>query len=454
MHDGGESSREPSRRSFALWSALSVCSLAGVGGCTGGGDADEKAPRAHRCPSWPVFGPSSKTPVWPVPFSGLRESLVLKGTWLFGTGTDRVVWLRDARSGRLVWRTPLGKGGKPNEFGQPHYPQLVVARGQVLFGGGNGDATGEVVALCAADGKRMWRRSIPGRQVLEIARSGDVVASATHEHVYGLSAGTGKTLWRTEVDQARWITPRGDTFVLAHEGGGEFGAAGLDRGSGKVLWSESIQGTNLVEIRSDGERVHIIGSRAVAEPQDDGTTVFMPARGEVRTVSLTRHRVQWRRTLPPIGATTPTLGKGLLYLPSGDRLLALHGDSGRTAWSFPLPEPGLNPEMLLHDGLLIVNLPAPDHGEYPVVGLDPETGEERWRLRTELTAGLMPGPAGLVLINTSGTKATAVDTANGMSIWSAPTKGAVQVVGNGLVYAHDGKRITPYDVETGDVFSS
>ena len=193
MHDGGESSREPSRRSFALWSALSVCSLAGVGGCTSGGDADEKAPRAHRCPSWPVSGPSSKTPVWPVPFSGLRESLVLKGTWLFGTGTDRVVWLRDARSGRLVWRTPLGKGGKPNEFGQPHYPQLVVARGQVLFGGGNGDATGEVVALCAADGERMWRRTIPGRQVLEIARSGDVVASTTHEHVYGLSAGTGKT---------------------------------------------------------------------------------------------------------------------------------------------------------------------------------------------------------------------------------------------------------------------
>ena len=103
---------------------------------------------------------------------------------------------------------------------------------------------------------------------------------------------------------------------------------------------------------------------------------------------------------------------------------------------------------------MVLNLPAPDHGEYPVVGLDPETGEERWRLRTEPTAGLMPGPAGLVLINTSGTKATAVDTANGMSIWSAPTKGAVQVVGNGLVYAHDGKRITLYDVETGDVFSS
>ncbi|MDO0916729.1 PQQ-like beta-propeller repeat protein [Streptomyces sp. DT2A-34] len=381
----------------------------------------------------------------------MRDSLSLTNTWLFGAGIDRVVWLRDARSGRLRWRTSVGKASSPDKGSQPHYPQLIVAKGQVLFGGGNGDSTGEVIALCAADGKHMWRRTLPGKQVFEIARSGDVVVAATQESIFGLSATTGKILWQAEVYQGRQIVPHGETLILLHQGGDSFGAAGLDRKTGKVLWSESILGTNSVEFRVAGDLVHVIGSRAVEEGQDDGTTLFVPTPGEVRTVSTESNHVQWTRTLQPLSASSSLAGEGFLYLSSGDRLLALNSDTGKTAWSIPLPEPEISPEMILHDGLLIVRFPVPDDGTYPVLGLDPKTGKERWRLEIELTAELISGPPGMVLTNTAGAKVIAIDTTVGEVIWSTPMKGAVQIAAADLVYAHDGEEITVYDVATGDL---
>lgn len=451
MNGGLVPSSGVTRRSFALWSTLSVCSLAGVSGCLGGSDADDKDRSAHRCPSWPSSSASPGTPAWPVPFSGLRDSLSLTGTWLFGAGIDHAVWLRDARSGRLRWRTSVGKASSPDKGGQPHYPQLIVAEGQVLFGGGNGDSTGEVTALCAADGKSMWRQALPGKQVMEIARSGDVVAAATQKSVFGLSATSGEILWQAEVFQGRWIVSHGETVILVHENDDSFGAAGLDRKTGKTLWSESISGADLVEFKVSGDLVHIMGSRSVEQEQDDGTTLFVSIPGEVRTVSTDNKRVQWTRTLEPLSTTSSLTGEGFLYLPSGDRLLALHSDSGKTAWSIPLPEPEVPLEMTLHDGLLIVRFPVPDGGKYPVLGVDPKTGKEQWRLGIELSAGLMSGPPGMVLANTMGAKVIAIDTAVGEVIWSTPMKGSVQIVTDDLVYAHDGKEIAVYDVATGDL---
>ncbi|MFB7287786.1 PQQ-like beta-propeller repeat protein [Actinacidiphila glaucinigra] len=439
------------RRSFALWSTYSVCSLVGMTGCLGDSGVAEKGRSAHRCPSWPRSSASPGAPVWPVPFTGLRESLSLTDTWLFGAGTDRAVWLRDARSGRLIWRTPVGKGGSPDKDGQPHYPQLVVAEGQVLFGGGTGDPTGEVVALCAADGKEMWRRTLPGKQVFEIARSGDVAVAATQKSVCGLSATTGEILWQTEVFQGRMIEAHGETFILVHGNGDPFGVTGLDRKTGKVIWSENIRGANSVEFRAAGDLVHMIGSRVVEEDQDDGTTLFVPTPGEVRTVSISNNHVQWTRTLQPLDVDSSLAGNGFLYLPAGDQLLALHSDTGKTAWSIPLPEPEAPAVMVLLDGLLIVNFTIPIDGAYPVLGLDAKTGKERWRLKAESTYELLSGPPGVVLAN-AGSKVVAIDTTVGEIIWSAPMKGAVQIISGDVAYAGDMEELTAYEVTTGDLF--
>ncbi|KOT42733.1 hypothetical protein ADK41_08215 [Streptomyces caelestis] len=268
-----------------------------------------------------------------------------------------------------------------------------------------------------------------------------------------MSAATGEILWQTEVFQGRMIEAHGETFILVHGNGDPFGATALDRKTGKVIWSENIRGANSVEFRVAGDLVHMVGSRVVEQGQDDGTTLFVPTRGEVRTVSTDTNRVQWARTLQPLDVDSSLVGNGFLYLPSGDRLLALHGDTGKAAWSIPLPEPEAPTVMVLHDGLLIANFTIPIDGAYPVLGLDAKTGKERWRLKAESTYELIPGPPGAVLAN-AGSKVVAIDTTVGEVIWSAPMKGAVQIIAGDVVYAGNMEELTAYDVTTGDLFYS
>lgn len=135
-----------------------------------------------------------------------------------------------------------------------------------------------------------------------------------------------------------------------------------------------------------------------------------------------------------------------------EKLITLHSDTGRTVWSIPLPEPVTPLQMVLHDDLLIVHFSVRVNGEYSLLALDPETGKEQWRVGGELSSEMLPGPSGVILVNTQGPKVRAVDTAGGEDIWSSPLKGAVQIVTNDLIYCHNGEEITVYDVSTGDLF--
>ncbi|MFE3139685.1 PQQ-binding-like beta-propeller repeat protein [Streptomyces scopuliridis] len=439
------------RRAFALCSTFSALSLTGLSGCSSDGKADEKERPTHRCPSWPESNPSPGTPTWPVPFSGMRDSLSLFGSWLFGTGVDRTVWLRDARSGRLKWRSAMGKPSRADKSNQPHYPQVIAAKGQVLFGGGNGDTTGEVVALCAADGKRMWRRALPGNQVFEIARSGDIVVAATLENVFGLSAATGKILWRIKVFQAAGIVSRGEMLIFTHKGKEPFGAMGIDRNTGNMVWGEKIPDANDLGFALSDGLVHVIGTRVVERSQSDGTIRFVTAPGELRTLSTRNNDLQWNRTLKLRSASDLLAGEGFLYLLSEDQLLALQSDTGELVWSISLPDPDIVPQMVLHDGFLIVALPVPVGGTYPVFALNPQTGKEQWRVGGDLSSGMVSGPPGMVLTNNGGS-VVAMDTTGGEVIWSSPLKGAVQIVASDRIYCHDGEEITVYDASTGDPF--
>src|SRR5690606_4670122 len=100
-----------------------------------------------------------------VRFKGYGASLSLSGRWLAGGGKDQKLWLRDARTGRLVWDRAAERSATPGD-GAEHQdnPQVLAVKGRVLAGGGDGYLADQAVALCAADGKVLWRRDIPGGQ--------------------------------------------------------------------------------------------------------------------------------------------------------------------------------------------------------------------------------------------------------------------------------------------------
>ncbi|MFI9297774.1 outer membrane protein assembly factor BamB family protein [Streptomyces gardneri] len=387
-------------------------------------------------------------PAWPVPFSGRESSLALVETWLFGAGADRIAWLRDARSGQLVWHESLGsaKGGAA----QPHYPQVIAAGGRVLFGGGDGDPTGEVVALCAADGKRLWVRALPGEEVHEVAVLDDVVAVATSDFIFGLSVTAGDILWKTKIPHGREILSRSELFILQHGEGNE-AVAGLDCKTGKILWSERIKGVNALHVSAFNDLVHVAGSLFAVQEQQDGTSLFVGTQGVVRAISASSGRMVWTRALPPMETTSALATENFLYLPCDGKLIALRSDTGETAWSVSLPDSPLS--LLIQDGLLIFTFSQGLEGEtYPAFALDPQTGKEQWRASGEkIPYGVRPGPQGVMLAGTDGPKLAAVDTANGETIWSTPIRGSVQVVGEDLVYVYDWSNLVVYDAATGDV---
>jgi len=57
---------------------------------------------------------------------------------------------------------------------------------------------GELVALDAATGRRLWTRRFPSANFGCATVANDVVFSSTYDgHVYALSASDGRLLWRT-----------------------------------------------------------------------------------------------------------------------------------------------------------------------------------------------------------------------------------------------------------------
>ncbi len=277
-----------------------------------------------------------------------------------------------------------------------------------------------------------------------------------------MSAVDGEVLWQTRIAPVRmgweWMAPHGSALLMSSRSDG---VLALEGSTGQEKWSlpnpEPTDYTENIEHHAAGGYIYAIGSRMVEAPipQSDGSVVngWKSIDGEVRTVSAATGHSQWTRTLPPLGSS---LANGsFLYLVSGDLLLALHSHSGATAWSVPLQGPEVH--LMVHDGLLLVILPVPDKGDrYPILGLDPKTGEERWRLGMEHpTHPPTAGPPGMALLTTihQSAKLIAVDTSVGEVIWSTPVKKDVALIAGGdLVYTYDG-HIAAYDISTGNSLS-
>ncbi|MGM1074968.1 outer membrane protein assembly factor BamB family protein [Streptomyces sp. H28] len=439
------------RRSFVARSAQLPFVWASLSGCSSGDGKDGKGRVAHRCPSWPVSSPSPDTPLWPVPFPGYGAPLSLSGPWMAGGGSDQKIWLRDARTGRLVWDKEA-KHATTQADGAEHQdnPRVLAAKGRVLAGGGDGYLADQAVALCAADRKVMWRRDIPGGQSMEIAVSGDVVAIIARHDVFGLSLRTGQVLWRLVVSQAAGLVAHGRMFFFTcRDVESPFGAMAVDRETGDVVSDERVADSNYVDIKVADGLAHLLATRVVEQTQDDGSRVPATGLGEMRAIDTGTGEVAWNRSMPLSGDWL--IGGGGVFVQTDDRLFALLRETGETAWSMRIPSHA-NVQLAFHEGSLFASRPGFADEEGFLLALDPATGRERWRLDDSEFATVIPGPPGMLLANPEGGTVSALDTTAGEIIWSSRLKGPVQAVTDELVYCHDGEEISVYDVTSGDPY--
>jgi outer membrane protein assembly factor BamB len=167
-------------------------------------------------------------------------------TVVVGTGKSGVVIGMDPRSGRQLWRTPVGvhkndglsalSGATeilPGTFGGVLTPP-ASAHGTVFvatlnapdtlypdqteyFGGKTGTMPGEVVAINARTGRTLWDTHVPGDPTGGITLVNNVVLTATLQgSILGLSMSTGKILWKLQgpggIDG--WMSVAGRTIVV------------------------------------------------------------------------------------------------------------------------------------------------------------------------------------------------------------------------------------------------
>jgi outer membrane protein assembly factor BamB len=200
-------------------------------------------------------------------------------------------------------------------------------------------------------------------------RDGDVLAVWGGDHAYIVDLATGEALWDVEAREAPGL---GSGVLAVADEPGDSGVVGYDLRTGDELWT------------ADGD---------VAEELwiEDGLVLWSDADGSLHAVDAGTGERQWTTDAatarPPGQRSTggnvlaPAPDDGIVLAAGDGELFALDADDGAERWSVG-PWDERNGEAFVLDGTVVAVLglfeedaPIPN-----VVGLDPEQGEERWRV--------------------------------------------------------------------------
>lgn len=204
-------------------------------------------------PQWPQSGPKL---LWQIKDAGAGYgSVAVAGGKLFLTGNegldDEFVQARDARDGKLLWRTRLGKVGNPDQ--QPSYPgsrTTPTVDGALLYVLGS---DGDLLCLQTATGKVRWKKSLradfggaPGTWAYSESPlvDGDAVVvtpGGPTATLVALNKRTGAPLWKCAIPDGG--TAAYASTVVARIGGVkqyvqflQNALVGVDAATGKLLW--------------------------------------------------------------------------------------------------------------------------------------------------------------------------------------------------------------------------
>ncbi len=269
-----------------------------------------------------------------------------------GDGSDNLLWAIDVDSGKVAWKTSLGKdtGGK-HAKGSGSNPSVVTDGNLVYAYYRSGD-----LAAVNFKGEKQWQVKVP--EELKIAFDNEtlwwdlgtspvltqdaVVVAIMHSgpsYVAGFDRKTGKLLWKADrsLDAPKEAAQSYSTPIVTKFNGEEIilvlGADHLtchQAKDGKELWR--VGGFN-----PRGEQFF----RSIASPVLCGDLVICPySRGNTLTaVRLKDHSIAWERD--DLGADVPTPASldGKVYLCTDKgRFVCLDGATGKTIGEAELPK--------------------------------------------------------------------------------------------------------------------
>lgn len=247
---------------------------------------------------------------------------------------------------------------------------------------------GEVTALDAKTGKRVWNVELPLKEQ-ELAKmsgglavSGDLLFVTTGSgQVFALSASAGKKVWETDLAVPVRAAPtvQGERLYIVSHDNRTFGLSALD---GSLLWTHS------------GMEETLTLAQAAAPAAGNGLVAVPYSSGEIYVLRATDGRYVWHDALtsPFSGqdpestvtsiAAEPVMADGLLYVVGLNGGLSAYGiANGQRFWRADI----VTSQMPWVSGLHIFALT--DKGE--LVGLNRRDGSIRWV--SDLNKGLPEG---------------------------------------------------------------
>ncbi|KAB2344140.1 protein kinase domain-containing protein [Actinomadura rudentiformis] len=309
----------------------------------------------------------------------------------------------DANNGQRRWEVPL-----------PDDPTRILVR---ILGIDSGTGyvyttTREILAFDPRDGKERWRLAAPAMGGGLVTGGGLLFlpgADSTTKRpgLLAVSVATGKPQWHLPTTTSLFPDP-------AFADG--------------VLYFGSERRFTAVEVATRRRRWTIEGqSRTTGAPVIAGNTVYYSSERGLNAVDVTSGEVLWSVLNSGIKAMTggwvPTVAGQKVYLASADgtlrALAATSRGSARTLWSFQTggtrsPVNGPNPRFLaptVAEGIACVF-----NGANELIGLDAETGTQKWRHTVDATDTALAMSAGNTVHLATNTGVLAIAPRSGMVV--------------------------------------
>jgi len=247
--------------------------------------------------------PTAEAPVFSVPEAFNATPTVEEHTLYLGSDAG-ILRALNARTGQLVW---------DRDTGGPIRCQPLVISGRLFVGNGSG-----LVYCFRTGGAKMWSRQledgISGQPAL-VGRQ--LIVATVRGAIYALDFGTGKTLWRQDLQSPDVPTPIFSPVTAAPP----VVLIGSDDGYLYVL--DAATG------RPAREPYYTAGLVREAPAISDQAIAFGSTDGWLRVISHDAMQPLWAYALPGPVTAGPTIAGNLVLVACPTRLIALELSSGR-----------------------------------------------------------------------------------------------------------------------------
>ncbi|MGH3189791.1 MAG: PQQ-binding-like beta-propeller repeat protein [Streptosporangiaceae bacterium] len=333
---------------------------------------------------------------------------------------------------KILWRS------KPLVDGE--YVLGVVPAGGVVC---VGDGFGNVYGLSAASGRTLWRRTFRDNSAgyLPLAASGGRVFAVGSGRVAALSAATGAQLWSVPAAGVQpGFPPQLPTYFVVYANGvvcvlgADGDVAGLDPRTGRTVWHRG-------PLASGG-----FGAGAAA---GDGVLYVAQTSGGVAGLDVLTGRLRWAASVPSAASTllvadgviagTPTASPSY---DAGELTFGLEAGSGRLLWKKNFDTEtyssiaGEGDQVFVHVNLL--NGAATDGNA--IRALAPRSGRTLWyrAFPGQSIGGTIYAAGGLLYTCFSDGVLRALSPATGADVWQSTALGSVGSItpGSGVIYGN------------------